>query len=95
MNKIKRCAFCQARFMQTDENQIYCSQQCKVEHLRRQANERKERERQDKVAERKRQRAKWAKIQTEIINFNKANGTNLSYGQYVALKFMGKVGNHG
>ena len=89
MNKIKRCAFCQARFMQTAANKIYCSQQCQIEHLRRQENERRERERQDKVAERKRQRAKFAKIQTEIIKYNKDHGTNLSYGQYVAMKEMG------
>lgn len=86
MTKRKTCPVCHNL---KPGNKEFCSEYCEAEYKRQQALKIEEQRRREREIERKYQKAKWAAIQKEIIKYNKAHGTNLSYGQYVAMKEMG------
>ena len=86
MPKIKTCPVC---YKPIPGNKVFCSHYCEAEYKRQQTLKIEEQKRKDREMERKYQKARWAAIQKEIIKYNKDHGTNLSYGQYVAMKEMG------
>lgn len=88
MTKRKTCPVCHNL---KPGNKEFCSEYCEAEYKRQQALKIEEQRRREREMERKYQKARWAAFNKELDDYNKAHGTDLSYGKYEALKFMGKV----
>lgn len=88
MKKYKNnCVICGEEFTANRTNAKYCPE-CKEIQKRRQSNEAKrmsEIRKQNKRSER--QRKELEGLLRELDAYNEKNGTRLSYGQYVAMRY--------
>lgn len=72
------CKICGTEFLPQRRGQKTCSEECRAENKRRWQEESRRR----KEEEMRKKNALWS-LCDELARYNRENGTNLSYGQYV------------